>query len=173
MTRRDPEQLEHLGSPTDAPRGVQAGDEVVLGGETWKILHVYSREQAIADGVLVDAAALTPDEPDFARQAGWKVPVAMTAAVAALVLPTDAERAFGQDVKGRLWDLLWMSCLGARVAPPSGRQPEWTFRCLFWLIDRPDYRNGRRHQPTLTLKGMLGGDDLGEPCVTLMLPEED
>lgn len=172
MTPRD-ERLERLGQPADAARGVRAGDEVVLGGERWHVIHAYGRGQAIADGVLDDVAALTPDEPDFARQAGWKVPVAMTAAVTAIVLPNDAERGDGQDVKGRLWDLLWMSCLAARAAKPSGSTPEWSFRCVFWLADRPEHQRGRRHQATLTLKGVLGGDDLGEPCVTLMLPSED
>lgn len=59
-------------------------------------IYVYSREQAIEDGVLVAVPA------DLAREAGYKHPVAITAGLqAVLEAPSGSE-----DYIGRLWDVL-------------------------------------------------------------------
>ena len=47
-------------------------------------IHVYTRAQAIADGVLVDVS-------DTARDAGFRVPVALTSAVWADCLDSSAQ----------------------------------------------------------------------------------
>lgn len=59
--------------------------------EEWEIISVYTREQALNDGVLVDVSSL-------ARAAGFKVPVAVTQAVWANYLEPDGCQ--------RVWDNL-------------------------------------------------------------------
>lgn len=78
-------------------------NEEFVNGEA---IHVYSRADAIRDGVLVDVS-------DRAREAGFGVSVAMTASVAADIagIPSWAT---GQDREGRLWDVLWMARLAVR-----------------------------------------------------------
>jgi len=74
-----------------------------------EIISVYTRNQAIEDGFLVDVS-------DMAREAGFKWPVAVTRSVWDEVVtpaPHDAQR--GQSEKGRLWDVLWMARLAAQA----------------------------------------------------------
>lgn len=145
-----------------------------MGAGFWddaEVISSYSRAQALADGVLDDARALVPDEPNFVDEAGFRCPVAMTASVAALVLPTELEAGNGQDVKGRLWDLLNMARF-ARPRPLPDEGCDWLFRCIFAVErDRPGV--ARRAHPTYTLKANIAGGDDGEPVVTIMLPTED
>lgn len=63
------------------------------------LIHVYTRAQAIEDGVLVDVT-------ETAKEAGIRYPVAITQAVWAeyVAVPDGVE---GQDENGRLWDILW------------------------------------------------------------------
>ena len=137
-----------------------------MNDDDWDVIHTYSRKQAIEDGVLVPVEGLVPDEPNFTREAGWKVPVALTAALAGLVIPTEPEQAMGQSIKGRLWDVLNMARLYGR-----GRRGDTAyFPCIFLCHDRDNYRNG---QHTFNLKAVIGpGDDLG-PVMTVMFREED
>ena len=63
-----------------------------------EIIASYSRTQALADGVLVDATKL-------AREAGFRYPVALTSAAwhdCVAVSSTDQDH----DETGRLWDVL-------------------------------------------------------------------
>jgi hypothetical protein len=67
--------------------------------EDWNLIHAYTRVQAIADGVLIDVS-------ETAKEAGFHIPVALTAGVWARYVEVP-EGVSGQDEKGRLWDLLW------------------------------------------------------------------
>ena len=64
-----------------------------------KVIYAYTRKQALEDGVLVDAG-------EMAKEAGFKFPVAITAAAweQSVVVPQGAEC---QDELGRLWALLY------------------------------------------------------------------
>ena len=64
------------------------------------LIFSYTRRQAIADGVLVDVSTL-------AKEAGFRFPVAVTAAVWAECV-TVPDGVAGQDETGRLWDVLNM-----------------------------------------------------------------
>lgn len=154
---------------------MNVGDVIQEGPwEGFEVISVYTRAQALADGVIVDVAEIVPDEPLFAAQAGLKVPVALTATVAALVRPTGREEnECLQDLKGRLWDLLSMARLYGRrtCALPYASSGEWLFPCVFWLAGRPEY--GRKAQRTLRLKATVSGGDDGEPVLTIGLPHED
>ena len=126
------------------------------------LIYSYSRSQAIEDGVLIDATAM-------AQEAGFKWPVALTAAAwADCVAWSDAdnERQAYQDQSGRLWDVLFMASYAIRTARNSDQQLPFDL-----------YRIARDGLATksqrLTLKPILGPDDNGEPVITIMLPEED
>ena len=119
------------------------------------IIDVYTRAQAIEDGVLVDVS-------DTAKEAGIKYPTAMTQAVwCEVVEPDDIAKSHGESEQGRLWDVLWM----LRVAIKAGAQGD-TIR--YYLIATKD---GRQHK--VELKAICGPGDTIEPVITIMLPNED
>lgn len=128
------------------------------------VIHVVRRIDLIESGDLVPATDLVPDEPTLVSDAGFVAPTCLTRALADIVVPNDKEVAACQDVKGRLWDLLSMARMYRRG------QTEWGFPCIFVLKGR-----GTRGPSSKThhLRAVLGPDDLGEPCVTLMLRGED
>ena len=119
------------------------------------LIHVYTRAQAIADGVLIDVSVM-------AREAGFKVPVALTAAVWSDCVAWPRENAC-QDEQGRLWDVLTMARLEARR---HGNLQVLPFR----VLRVP--RGGTQAQLTqLTLH--IGPGDQAEPVITILLPGED
>ena len=66
-------------------------------------VYTYTRQQAIEDGMLVDVS-----DTSEAREAGFKIPICLTAGVQALcAIPEGLEGI--QDYKGRLWDTLWLA----------------------------------------------------------------
>ena len=117
------------------------------------LIYAYTRAQALEDGVLVDVSEL-------AREAGFVWPVALTAAVWALVEAIPARYRAWQTVERRTYDVLWMAYCGIRSAEHHG-----TELCYTLLLD-----HGRRRY--LTLKLVTGPGDHGEPVVTIMLPDE-
>ena len=120
-----------------------------------EVIYAYTRAQAIADGVLVDVSTT-------AREAGFRVPVAVTHAVFAryVEVPEGVE---GQDAKGRLWDILWM--LRSRAVRKNDDGSE--------LLYQLHVMNDNRSAELVTLKSVCGPGDDGEPVITVMLPEED
>lgn len=124
-------------------------------------IYRYTRAQALVDGVLVDIT-------ETARQAGFRVPVAMTAAAwgkAVAWSEADSERQTLQDEKGRLWDVVWMGYMAARRAKCSCRVP-------FQLYAVP--RGGSATDLKLmTLHMVIGPGDEGEPVITIMNTDED
>lgn len=123
----------------------------------FELIHRYTRAQGIEDGVLVDVSAT-------AREAGFVMPVAVTAAVFAeyVAVPDGVS---GQDVAGRLWDVLWMLRHGIRA-----NTSEDSSAVRFELY----VRNSDRQEPELvTLKALCGPGDDTEPVITIMLPHED
>ena len=120
-------------------------------------LHTYTRAEAVADGVLIDVT-------ETAREAGFRVPVAVTAAAWAeyVAVPPGVG---GQDEGGRLWDVLWMMLVAIRKG--GGSAGEVRYR----LHVRNDDRDGP--PPLVELKAACGPADDGSPCVTVMLPDED
>ena len=117
------------------------------------LIYAYTRAQALEDGVLVDVS-------ETAREAGFVWPVALTAAVWALVEDIPRRYRAWQTVEGRLYDVLWMAYCAIRSAEHSSTELRYTL-----LMD-----HGRRRY--LTLKLVTGPGDHGEPVVTIMLPDE-
>jgi len=119
--------------------------------EFGEVIFSYSRKQAIEDGVLVDVSDwASPRE----MMGGFTIPVAMTAAVWALV---EAPEKSHEDTRGRAHDVLWMAQLAARRNLDTDRT---AFTVLI---------NGKEADLVLH----VGPGDDGEPVATIMLPGED
>jgi hypothetical protein len=120
------------------------------------LIHRYTRAEAIADGVLID---VTPT----AREAGFKYPVALTAAawVKCVAVPPGVAC---QDESGRLWDVLNLLRCAIRASDGGAE-------VRFGVHVRND--NGEGMPPLVRLKALCGPGDQGEPVLTVMLPDED
>jgi len=122
-----------------------------------EVISIYTRGQALEDGVLVDVS-------EVAREAGIKFPVAVTRAVWSnyVEVPEDV---VAQDEIGRLWDILWM--LRCQIRRSQGETLH------FQLYVRNHNRERLTRQDLVTLKAICGPGDDAEPVVTIMLPDED
>jgi hypothetical protein len=133
-------------------------------------ISTYTRAQAIEDGVLIEISTT-------AREAGIVWPVAMTAAAwADCVEWTDATEKrkgyTGQSESGRLWDVCWMLSRVVLRAARQGLQASPANPMYVEMLRTP--REGRGIKPRLVhLKFIVGPDDNGRPCITVMLPSED
>ncbi len=126
------------------------------------VIDAYTRAQAIEDGILVDVS-------ETAREAGFKIPVALSRTVwDRLVALPDGYRGF-QDERGRLWDVLWMARHYALRASDRDR----VRMCVLVRDIRKDLHDSnrppRRHFPIVA----IGADDDGGPAITVMFPEDD
>ncbi len=123
----------------------------------FEVISVYSRADALRDGVLVDLS-------DLAREAGFKIPLAVTEAVYKDYLdPSHELIAEGQSFQGRTWDLLQILRFAAAVYPDRS---EIHFKVLFVLTP------GCPPEP-VPLKALCHPGDEGEPVMTILLPLED
>lgn len=128
------------------------------------LISAYTRADAIEDGNLIDVT-------ETAREAGFKVPVALTRAVWVNCVEWSAEtarrKATIQDEAGRLWDVVWMAQLAARAAARSDSP-----RRLFQVLRVPV--EGRGVMPRRVVLALhIGPGDAGEPVITIMEPNED
>lgn len=123
---------------------------------TTEVIYSYSRAQAITDGALVDVS-------DMAKEAGFRYPVAMTAAAwNDCVAWPGSSRSAGQSESGRLWDVLWMTKLAIKGADGD--------RVMVRVLRVP--ARGGRAAPA-ALQAVVGPGDCWEPVITIMLPGED
>ncbi|MFK0074654.1 DUF6573 family protein [Arthrobacter woluwensis] len=125
----------------------------------WKIIHSYSRAQAIADGVLVDVG-------EAAEKHGFIVPVAMTSACWAEAVAWDQEP-YLQDESARLDDVLLLAVLAASRSR-VGRTSRLDF-----VVARVENGLGEMVPTDLELSLVAGPGDAGEPVLTVMLRDED
>jgi hypothetical protein len=134
--------------------GTREGNRLVGHSVFGDVIATYSRQQALADGTLVDVT-------NMAREAGIRYPTALTSAVwnRYVEVPDGVP---GQDKEGRCWDIVWMLRYG--TAKSSGGQQ---LHFKLYVANEP----GR--SKLITLKAMCGPGDRGEPVITVMLPEED
>ncbi len=133
-----------------------------------EVISRYTRQQAIEDGLLVDLSQ--PDTAPLIQEAGFTIPVAMTAAAFGLaVWPIENETAdqwlteHCQDFTGRLWDTLAML---RHAIKKQGNTDVIEYRLT--VLDHT-----ARRRRVIALKAVCGPDDHGEPCITIMLPTED
>ena len=126
------------------------------------VISCYSRAQAIEDGVLIDVTSM-------AREAGFKWPAALTHAAwcdCVAWSEQDSRCQLHQDETGRLWDVLFMAFYEIRTTTHSGDRLRLS---LFRVLK---YGHSVEAEE-VTLKLMVGPGDVGEPVITIMLPNED
>ncbi len=124
------------------------------------LIYVYTRTQALADGVLVDVSQM-------ALEAGFRYPTAITADLHARINPNEREKALGQSYEGRLWDVVFLASFAARR---SGTQDRCSFDVrLFEADEAPPHLAHRR---TLSLWMVVGPGDEGGPVITIGFPED-
>ena len=162
-------------------REQNGGNQMISNNDFWadaEVISTYTRKQAIEDGVLVD---LMQDElGSLVREAGFLYPIAMTSTAFAEAIydesgkdlpyaEAQAKRLMGwsllpegQDIKGRLWDVL--TVLRVAIKRQTGPTTEIPFAVKVW--------DGRKHK-TVRLKSVCGPGDNMEPVITIMLPNED
>ncbi|MER8233112.1 DUF6573 family protein [Streptomyces sp. NPDC094049] len=125
------------------------------------VIHEYSRASALSDGALVAVG------DDTAREAGFTLPVALTAAAwADCVAWTDEDnRQTCQDESGRLWDVLRMTRYAIRRSRGGSS-------CAVELYRVP--RDGESHESERAwLLATCGPGDEMEAVLTISLPGED
>ena len=152
------QEHQHQQEPAQATSKATGGDEDL---NSWPVISSYSRAQAIEDGMLVDVS-------ETAREAGFKVPVAMTAAAWAdcvqWTADDNARKGHCQDEAGRLWDVVYM----ARKAVEGKACSD----LLYSLYRVP--REGRGMRARLVqLRMTIGPGDTVAPVITIMTPTED
>jgi hypothetical protein len=120
-------------------------------------IHIYSRTQALEDGVLIDVSKT-------AKEAGFRIPVALTHAVwvDCVEWVKEEEKAI-QDEEGRLWDVVFMSALAAQRANQEG-----SAQVLLMRVPR----GGVRPQ-VVKLNMVVGAGDTQDPVITIMQQGED
>ncbi|MHB8927782.1 MAG: DUF6573 family protein [Bacillota bacterium] len=122
------------------------------------LIFTYTRAQAIEDGVLVDVTST-------AKEAGFKIPVAVTQRVWVQVVTPDEDACRASESEtGRLCDVLMMLHFAIRYLPDAGDREEVHYSLLSTKEGKPR---------KVTLKALCGPGDHGEPVVTIMFPEED
>ena len=133
-------------------------------------ISVYSREQAIEDGVLMDVTAWAGIGPE-GMLGGFLVPVAITRALWNIIDiddPTSGQeprrralvRGRGESTRGRAHDVLWMASVAARRN--SNRD-----RLRFVVLMTVEDQSGRIARKRLTLEARIDGDG-----VTIGFPED-
>lgn len=136
---------------------MQTGE--VFQDESWagsNVISIYTRKQAIADGVLVDLSS------SFPRDTGmFKWNVACTDSVWTLI--ERAAEADGVDAATYVYDVSFMAFMAIKTMHDAGK-PE-----LFFKVMLPLRESGSEKK----LKLHCGPGDAGEPVLTIMLPEED
>lgn len=120
-------------------------------------IYSYTRKQAIEDGVLVEVDTLNPK---ISKEAGFKVPVAMTSTVyEGYINKIDGP---GQSIDGRLWDLLTILHLEVM----RGVTTDTIFFEVLFLMSETKH-------VLVKLKAVIGPGDTLDPVLTIMLPNED
>lgn len=120
-------------------------------------VHIYTRAQAIEDGVLVDIS-------DYGSEMGLKYPSAVTNTLYEKYLNADnILKEYGQSTKGRILDMLTMFVLAVKNAKTD------TDTIIFKTI----FFNRDLQEELVKIKCIIGPGDDPKPVFTFMFPEED
>ena len=120
-------------------------------------IHIYSRADAIEDGALWDMSA--SDFADVCRQ-HYKYPIACTSAVFEIMRKAVENKRHCNDFAGIIHDILHMSRVYKRTISDT--------TVMFRVIIK-----GAGRKSIYDFKMVCGPDDIGVPCLTIMLPSED
>lgn len=130
-----------------------------------KPISIYTRAQALADGVLVDLTQTS-------KLYGFKIPLACTEAVWRTLewneqIEARKLDASGQTTEGRVHDVLTLARMAANGAAQAG-----TSIAEFDVLIVPAEGNGIAARLE-RLRLVVSGGDAGEPVLTLMFLGED
>jgi hypothetical protein len=117
--------------------------------DDFALISTYTRQQAIDDGVLVDVSVQ-------ARETGILLPTVLTAHLHQVLEEIPAE-SLGQDYRGRLHDVLWLTFLTLKSFGTK------TISAVEFPVEMQVIIDGRTHQLWL----VVDGDGL-----TIMYPED-
>ncbi|HTT46001.1 MAG TPA: DUF6573 family protein [Thermoplasmata archaeon] len=123
------------------------------------VVVVYTRAQAIGDGLLVDVS-------EVAKEAGLSIPTVVTRHVWEECVEVPPELEGEQDEPGRLWDVVYTCAVALRAAVRAGRTGD---RLPFELLVRPADPSLR----TERLLAVVGPGDTPDPVLTIEYPEDD
>lgn len=112
------------------------------------LIHTYTRAQAVEDRALIDVSKL-------AKEAGFKLPVAITAEVENVLHDIPHKYSY-QDYTGRLWDLLSMGVMEIRKSRGKGDEIRYKIIC-----------HHARDEEYLHLRMSIHGGDNFEPVITI------
>ncbi len=135
------------------------------------VIDVYTRAQAIEDGVLVNVT-------ETAKEAGIVYPTAVTQALwDGYIVPPESLKGI-QDMQGRLWDVLTMFSFSARAIKKGDMdmaesQKDTAQTLYFKTIFQMPSRTINPKMETVDLKAVCGPGDNAEPVLTIMLSGED
>lgn len=117
-------------------------------------IFVYTRQNALEDGVLIDVSSL-------AREAGFKIPVAITDTLHNLLeyFPKDS----CQDYTGRLWDVLHMLRVQVRDSLESS-----TVKFKVYILTPQHTSKARLYE----LMAQVHGGDNHEAVMTIGFEED-
>ena len=128
--------------------------------DNWTMVSSYTREQALADGVLHDVSAES-------RRFGFKIPVAVTDTVwRGYVEATPELVEYGQSTAARLDDVLAVLFFTIKAMPKDADNSRMTFQVKFLMDTNETYE-----EPELIAH--IGPGDTWEPVLTIMLPEDE
>ena len=126
-----------------------------------EVIFKYTREDAINDGVFVDISKL-------AKEAGFKIPVAITQGVNALL----NEEIEGQDFIGRAWDLFTILLLTIKGMnkPDNFIEFKPVFVRASNVRNLPSYE---KFKPVpVKIWAVIEANNDGSPGMNIMLPSE-
>lgn len=134
--------------------------------EDIKLIDAYSRAQAIEDKVLIDVTKT-------AKEVGYKFPVAISAALWSMIKDVPKSK-YGGDPEGRMWDVLCMGYMAIRRNSNSDTV-QINYKLILPHIEYCLEDDKRKEHLKIyqTLKIILGPDDDFQPCLTIMLQNED
>ena len=127
----------------------------------FNVISIYTRAQAIADGVLHDVT-------DTAKKCGFRIPVAITDTIwSRWIAASPVQQEYGQSTEARLWDVLTVLYFRIRALPSNATPRRLAFKVRFLM----DAENEGYEEPELTAD--CGPGDAGEPVITILLPAYD
>jgi len=124
------------------------------------VIHAYTRQEALADGVLIDISKI-------AREAGHPYPAAITIALHERLTPNNFEKSWGQSFEGRLWDamrLAFLACVREARKPKNQQDDRLFFKMLI-----QEQKGKQMVMNTITIKFSIAPDETGQPCITMGL----
>lgn len=135
------------------------------------IIYSYTWDDGVNDGLFVKI--FDPSNPsdvdsgiaELSRDLGFRFPMALTSNLMnTWIIPSEKAMQAGQDLKGRLWDVLSMLRNKIKTLGPGESLVE--FQCLF------DDGSGKKEKVTLWagIKGRSPSNP--EPIITIMLPSD-